>query len=50
MFAQIGPLEIVIVLAIALLLLGPKRLPAASRSLGQGLRELKQGLNGATRD
>jgi sec-independent protein translocase protein TatA len=50
MFTQIGPLEIVLVLAIALLVVGPKRLPAAGRSLGQGIRELKDGLQGANGD
>jgi sec-independent protein translocase protein TatA len=43
---NIGPMELVIVLVIALLVLGPKRLPSAARSLGQGLREFKQSLNG----
>lgn len=40
----IGPLELVVVLVVALLVLGPKRLPAAGRSLGKGLREFKGGL------
>jgi sec-independent protein translocase protein TatA len=38
---NIGPMELVIVLVIALLVLGPKRLPDAGRSLGRGLREFK---------
>ena len=38
---NIGPTELIIVLVIALLILGPKRLPAAGRSLGQGLKEFK---------
>lgn len=37
----IGPLELVIVLAILLLVLGPKRLPGLGRSLGSGMREFK---------
>lgn len=32
---NIGPLELIFVLVIALLLLGPKRLPDAGRSLGR---------------
>ena len=44
---NIGPTELIIVLVIALLILGPKRLPAAGRSLGQGLREFKGSLTGA---
>jgi sec-independent protein translocase protein TatA len=34
------------VLVIALLILGPKRLPAAGRSLGQGIREFKDSITG----
>ncbi|HEX3318258.1 MAG TPA: twin-arginine translocase TatA/TatE family subunit [Solirubrobacteraceae bacterium] len=41
MFSQIGPLEIVLVLAIALIVLGPKRLPDAGRSVGRGIRNFK---------
>jgi sec-independent protein translocase protein TatA len=41
---NIGPMEIAIVLVIALLILGPKRLPAAGRSLGQGIREFRDGI------
>jgi sec-independent protein translocase protein TatA len=44
----IGPMELAIVLVIALVILGPKRLPAAGRSLGQGLREFKDSITGAT--
>jgi sec-independent protein translocase protein TatA len=41
---SIGPMELAIVLVLALVILGPKRLPAAGRSIGQGLREFKDGL------
>ena len=47
MFSQIGPGEIILVLAIALIVLGPKRLPSAARSVGRGLREFKQSLSEA---
>ena len=43
---NIGPIELIIVLVIALVILGPKRLPAAGRSLGQGLREFRDGISG----
>jgi sec-independent protein translocase protein TatA len=43
---NIGPMELIIVLVIALVVLGPKRLPAAGRSLGQGLREFKDSVSG----
>lgn len=41
---SIGPMEIVIVLVIALLILGPKKLPDLGRGLGTGLREFKQSI------
>jgi sec-independent protein translocase protein TatA len=44
---NIGPMELVIVLAIALIILGPKRLPDAGRSLGRGIREFKGAISGA---
>jgi sec-independent protein translocase protein TatA len=39
-----------IVLVIALLVLGPKRLPDAAKSLGSGLREFKRSISGANDD
>jgi sec-independent protein translocase protein TatA len=45
---NIGPMELAIVFIIALIILGPKRLPAAGRSLGQGMREFKDGLKKQT--
>jgi sec-independent protein translocase protein TatA len=50
MMPHIGPTELVIVLALALLILGPKRLPGAGRSLGQGMREFKDSITGGRRD
>jgi sec-independent protein translocase protein TatA len=47
---NVGPTELIIVLVIALLILGPKRLPTAGRSLGQGMREFRTSLTGATRE
>ena len=44
--ANIGPFELIIVLVIALLVLGPKRLPDAGKSLGKGLREFKDSVSG----
>jgi len=43
---NIGPLEIGIVLVIALLVFGPKRLPELGRSLGKGIREFKGSITG----
>ncbi|MGK2939635.1 MAG: Sec-independent protein translocase subunit TatA/TatB [Solirubrobacteraceae bacterium] len=43
---SIGPMELIIVLAIALLVLGPKRLPQVGRQLGSGMREFKGAITG----
>ena len=43
-------MELVIVLAIALIVLGPKKLPEVGRSLGRGMREFKDSLAGGDRD
>lgn len=43
---NIGPLEIVIVLIIALVVFGPKRLPELGRSLGKGIREFRGSISG----
>jgi sec-independent protein translocase protein TatA len=45
---NIGPAEIIVVLIIALLVLGPKKLPEVGRSVGKGLREFKDGVAGIT--
>jgi sec-independent protein translocase protein TatA len=39
-------MEIVVVLLIALILFGPKRLPELGQSLGKGVREFKASLEG----
>jgi TatA/E family protein of Tat protein translocase len=45
-----GPAELLVLGVIALVVLGPKRLPETARALGRGLRELRTGLaEGAAR-
>ncbi len=39
-----SPEKLVIVLIIALIVLGPKRLPEVGKSLGKGIREFKDGI------
>jgi sec-independent protein translocase protein TatA len=43
-----GPLELLVVLVIALIVLGPKKLPEAARSVGRGMRELRDSIQGGT--
>jgi sec-independent protein translocase protein TatA len=43
---NIGLPEIIIVLVIALVIFGPKRLPELGRSLGNGMREFKDSISG----
>jgi sec-independent protein translocase protein TatA len=47
---NIGPMELLVVGIIALIVLGPKRLPEVGRSLGKGMREFKDSLAGITDD
>lgn len=42
--------DLVVVLVVALLIFGPKRLPLLGRSLGQGLREFKDSISGNSQD
>ncbi len=43
---NIGPMELVIVLVIALVILGPKRLPEAGKAVGKSMRGFKESLSG----
>lgn len=46
MLGNIGPLEIIVVLIIALIVFGPKRLPELGSSLGRGIREFRNTVTG----
>jgi sec-independent protein translocase protein TatA len=46
MMPNVGPLEIVVVLIIALIVFGPKKLPDLGHSLGKGIREFKGSISG----
>jgi sec-independent protein translocase protein TatA len=43
---NVGAPELIIILVIALLVLGPKKLPEVGRSVGKGMREFKESLAG----
>lgn len=42
--------DLIVVLVIVLLILGPKRLPGLGKSLGQGMREFKESISGESKD
>lgn len=47
---DIGAPELIIVLVLALLVLGPKRLPEAGRGLGRGFREFRDSISSVSSD
>jgi sec-independent protein translocase protein TatA len=46
LLGMLGPTEIVLILAIALLLFGGKKIPELMKGLGSGIREFKKASNG----
>jgi TatA/E family protein of Tat protein translocase len=44
-----NPVHIAFIVAIALIFLGPKRLPEVARGLGTGMREFRETLSGTAR-
>lgn len=44
------PTHLLLVLVVALLVLGPKRLPEVGRQLGRGLRDFRAAINGERTD
>ena len=45
---NVGFPELIVVLVIALIVLGPKKLPDFGRSLGNGIREFKDSIGGGS--
>lgn len=43
MFGRLGPVELILILCIALVIFGPSKLPQVGRSLGQAIQEFKKG-------
>jgi sec-independent protein translocase protein TatA len=43
---NLGAPELIVILVIALIVLGPKKLPEVGRSVGMGMREFKDSLAG----
>ena len=43
---NVGPMELLVVLILALVIFGPKRIPEMGRSIGHGMREFKDSISG----
>lgn len=50
MVPEIGIPGLILILIVALLVFGPKRLPEMGRSLGRGMREFKDSISGSGKD
>lgn len=44
MLNKIGPMEIVLIIAVALLIFGPSKLPQLGKSVGESIREFKKSM------
>jgi sec-independent protein translocase protein TatA len=47
---NVGPTEIIVVLALVLIIFGPKRLPELGHSLGKGIREFRSSISSENDD
>ena len=50
MIPEVGITGLIVILLVALLVFGPKRLPEIGRSLGKGMREFKDSISGGSDD
>jgi sec-independent protein translocase protein TatA len=50
MIPEVGITGLIVILIVALLVFGPKRLPEIGRSLGKGMREFKDSITGSSND
>jgi sec-independent protein translocase protein TatA len=50
MLPEVGITGLIVILVVALLVFGPKRLPEIGRSLGKGMREFKDSITGSSDD
>jgi sec-independent protein translocase protein TatA len=49
-FMSPSPMELMVIAVIALIVLGPSRLPEAARSVGRGMREMRNSFQGVDDD
>lgn len=50
MFGKIGPMELILILIIALVIFGPAKLPEIGKSFGKAIREFKSHANSISKD
>jgi len=50
MFGRIGPMELILILVIALVIFGPKKLPEIGKAIGNAIREFKKHSSKVTDD
>jgi len=50
MFGGLGTTELILILALAFLIFGGKKLPELGSSIGKGIKNFKKGLSGVTDD
>ena len=50
MFGRLGPMELVLILVIALVVFGPAKLPEIGKAMGKAIREFKSSANGENED
>lgn len=50
MFQRLGPMEIMLIVIVALLIFGPSKLPQLGRSVGESIREFKKSMKSAAED
>lgn len=50
MFPRLGPMELLILLAIVVLLFGPGRIGKVAGEIGKGIKSFREGLGGEKKD
>lgn len=50
MFGRLGPVELILILVIALVIFGPSKLPQIGRSLGEAIQEFRKGTSDAKKE
>ncbi len=48
MFGRIGPMELILILVIALVIFGPKKLPEIGKAIGTAIKEFKKHTGGVS--